>query len=209
MDINQLSNASQAASSKEVANSLYRAKTDPTSNGGAKDSLNLSPEGTILNDLQLGKLDWGRSFTTVPPIPRTAQELSTWFDDYQKSVRESIQKLFETNDIQLQQPVTLQNGSDGNVRVDGQPPPQAQVIQQLVNDNPQVASQMQALNQRSDLFNVLAHGNNLRQASNNSEYSQAAAALSEDLNNPAPFRLTVHPTTISTTDITSLDTQSV
>ena len=207
MDINQLSNASQAASSKEVANSLYRAKTDPTSNGGAKDSLNLSPEGTILNDLQLGKLDWGRSFTTVPPIPRTAQELSTWFDDYQKAVRESIQKLFETNDIQLQQPVTLQNGSDGNVRVDGQHP-QAQEIQQLVNDNPQVASQLQTLNQRSDLFDVLAHGNNLRQASNDIEQSQAAAALSEHLNNPTPFRLTVPPTTISTTDITSLDTQS-
>ena len=122
-------------------------------------------------------------------------------------MRESIQKLFETNDIQLQQPVTLQNGSDGNVRVDGQHP-QAQEIQQLVNDNPQVASQLQTLNQRSDLFDVLAHGNNLRQASNDIEQSQAAAALSEHLNNPPPFRLTVHPTTISTTDITSLDTQS-
>jgi hypothetical protein len=192
MDINQLSSANQATSSKEVANTLYRAKTDQTSKTSSSDSLNLSPEGAILNDLQLGKLDWGRSFTTVPPIPRTAQELNTWFDEYQQAVRESIQKLFENSDLQLQQSVTLQNGNDGSIQVDGQHP-QAQEIQQLVNDNPQVATQLQTLGQRSDLFNVLAHGNDLRLAGNENEQSQAAAALSEHLNNPAPYRLTVEP----------------
>jgi len=192
MDINQVTNASQLALSKEGANTVSHAKTDPSANNSAEDSVKLTPEGTILNGLQLGKLEWGKAFTTLPPIPHTAQELGTWFDDYQKAVRESVQKLFTQNDIQLQQPVTLQNGKDGSVQVDGQHP-QAQAIQQVVNNNPQVASQLKSLNQRSELFNVLAHGNNLRQASNDGEHSQAAAALAAHLNNPPPFQLTVNP----------------
>lgn len=207
MDILQIINTSKAnaASSYEVMKGPYRIdlrSTDPivTSSG---DSVQLSQESTILNSLTQGKLEWGIPIKTVPPIPHTAEELGTWFDKYQQAVRENIQKLFETNNIQLQQPVTLQNSNDGNVQVDGQHP-QSQEIQQLVNDNPQVASQLQTLNQRSDLFDALAHGNNLRQSSNDGEYTQAAAALSEHLSNPAPFRLTVSPSSTST----SSDTQS-
>jgi hypothetical protein len=193
MDINQVIKSSHTAPAQETAAALYGGNSaDAAQNPAPNDSLKLSQEGVFLNELSQGNLEWGKTFKTVPPIPHTAQELSTWFNDYKEAVRKNIEELFQQNDIQLQQPVTLQTSDDGGVQVDGNHP-QAQEIQQAIDGSALVNNQIQSLSQRSDLFSILGHGNDLRQASNDSERSQAAEALSEHLNNPPPFRLTVNP----------------
>ena len=131
MDINQVIKSTHTATAQDAA-ALYRGNsTNAAQNATPNDSLKLSQEGVFLNDLTQGNLEWGKAFKTVPPIPHTAQELNTWFNDYQEAVRKSVQELFQQSDVQLQQPVTLQTSGDGSVQVDGKHP-QAQAIQKVL-----------------------------------------------------------------------------
>lgn len=196
MEIQQVINSvnPNGASVSDASQGLYRVelKTGQGKGTSAGDSVKLSQEGTILNELSLGKPEWGQEFKTVPPIPHTASELNDWLNEYTDAVRKSIEKLFSQNQVQLQHPVTLQNSAEQGVQVAGQHP-QSQRIQSVLDNNPQVADQLQTLNQRADLFQALAHGNDLRLASNESEQKQAADALSAYLQDSSPYRLTVSP----------------
>ena len=193
MDINQVIKSSHSPSAgQDAATALYRGNSATTAQDtGSNDSLMLSQEGVFLNDLAQGKLEWGKEFKTVPPVPRTAEELTSWFNDYQEAVRKHIQEIFQLDNIQLAQPITLQAGTDGGVAVNGDHP-QAQDVQQAIGAHPAINSMMQSLNQRSELFNVLGHGNDLRQAGNDDERSQAETALSKHLSTPPTFSLTLN-----------------
>ncbi|MBD3670305.1 MAG: hypothetical protein HUJ29_05980 [Gammaproteobacteria bacterium] len=190
MDINQIiqSSHSSASLSRDAVSQLSADKS--TAADSERDSVELSQEGVYLNDLEQGGIEWGKTFKTVPPIPRTFDELATWINQYKTAVQERIQEIFIQEGVQQEEDAQLQLQDDGSITVQGGGQ-QAGVIEDVANNNPAVQSLLQSANQRNQLFDVLGFGNDLRLASNDGERAQAGAALAQRLSEPVSFQLTL------------------
>lgn len=188
MDISQVAQTTQKTGSTEamknpsVGAALASARTE--------DQIALSEEAVFLNKLETGNLEWGRSFTTLPPIPRTYNEISEWVSNYSDGLRSRMEDLFKQEDIQLQQDLTVTVDAQGQASIDPEHP-QATQAQQALENAPELGQQLQAQQQRQQLAAVLNIGGQLRSADSDAAKFNSEQRLTQQINHPPAFELTI------------------
>jgi len=163
MDINSLSAPLNKTYGKNEGASP--AQTAPGQNAGADAgvALSLSQTSELLNKGTPLSPEWGSKFKTTPPIPRTVTELHEFVSQYIDEVRQHINDLFGEAGVQLQDEVQLQFHPDRPGYTVQTGTAQAGSVISALQSDPQLQQQLQHLQQRHDLSQLLDAAQTLRQ----------------------------------------------
>jgi len=190
MDISQVIQPTQKAGYNEAPTSTATERPAQSAPSGARDNVELSDEAVFLNQLDNGGIEWGRSFTTNPPVPRTLNEIREWVSNYGEGLRSRVEDIFQQSNVRLEQDLDIQLDAEGQAQVDPSHP-QAEQAQQALAEHPELTSQLGEQQQRQQLANVLEIGGALRSAETTTERQTEEQNLTQQLNHPPVLQLTV------------------
>ncbi|MDH5182635.1 MAG: hypothetical protein OEX12_01975 [Gammaproteobacteria bacterium] len=190
MDISQVLQPGQRVTHNESPKDAATSSAAQPTNARSKDNVALSDEAVFLNQLDNGSIEWGRSFTTTPPIPRTLNEIREWVSSYTDGLRSRVEEIFQQQNVDLEQDLTIQVNGNGQLQVDPSHP-QAVRAQQALTEHPELTLQLSEQQQRQQLANVLEIGGALRNADTTEARRGSEQDLSQQISTPQAFQLTV------------------
>ncbi|MDH5359055.1 MAG: hypothetical protein OEX03_00765 [Gammaproteobacteria bacterium] len=190
MDISQVIQPTQKAGYNEASTNAAAERPVQSTTAGTRDNVELSDEAVFLNQLDNGSIEWGRSFTTNPPVPHTLNEIREWVSSYNEGLRSRVEEIFQQRNVQLEQDLEIQLGAEGQAQVDPSHP-QAELAQQALAEHPELNSQLGEQQQRQQLANVLEIGGALHTAQSATERQAEEQNLTRQLNHPQVLQLTV------------------
>ena len=199
MDISQVVQSGQQATKAESPKGPTAESSARSAGAQNSDGVAISDEAVFLNQLDNGSIEWGRSFTTSPPIPRSLSEIREWVSDYSDGLRARVEDIFQQHNVNLEQDLDIQVDDEGLPQIDPAHP-QAQEAQQALDGHPEVINQLGEQQQREQLASALEIGGALRSSTDNVTRQVNEQALSQQLSQPQAYQLTVPADTISSTN---------
>lgn len=190
MDISQVIQPAQKAGYNEASANVAAERSARPAEARTKDDVKLSDEAVFLNQLDNGNIEWGRSFTTNPPVPHTLNEIREWVSSYGEGLRSRVENIFQQRNVNLEQDLAIQVDAQGQVQADPAHP-QAEQAQQALDTHPELNTQLGEQQQRQQLANVLEIGGALRSANSSEERQVQEQNLSQQVSTPPILQITV------------------
>ncbi|MBD3609639.1 MAG: hypothetical protein HUJ30_03730 [Gammaproteobacteria bacterium] len=157
------------------------------------DELNISPQAQLLHELEQGGIEWGRSFKTIPPIPRSLTEILESLQQQREAVQAKIEGIFALADPGLEEEITIQSDHTTTTATaassDGQ-----QRAQAVIDDHPIIQTLLTSIGQQEDLTLALQQGGELNRAGDDPQQrANIEQQISQHFSSRTETTLTIQP----------------